>query len=430
MEIKRDYYLNQLISSKGNGMIKVITGIRRCGKSYLLNNLFYNYLLQNNVDFDHIIKFSFDSAEDLKMIGEDPFKFSDPNAKVDPNKFMHYIKLRFNDSKTYYLLLDEIQLLGAFEFVLNSYLRHSNIEVYVTGSNAKFLSKDIITEFAGRGWQIQIFPLSFKEYYDAIGGDKLQLLQQYMLYGGLPALINFSDKDKISYLKNLYKETYIKDVINRNKIVDEAPIEALLNTVSSSVGCLTNPSKLERAFKSIGNITLSTPTISKYLELLCDAFILNVAKRYDIKGKMYMSTPFKYYFTDLGLRNASIDFRQVEYTHLLENLVYIELLRRGYSVDVGNIEKQETINGKYTRSQLKVDFVCNLGDKRLYIQVAYSIPDEAKIAQEKKSLLTIKDNFKKIIITMDYLQHLHYNNDGILIMNIYDFLFDENSIEY
>lgn len=430
MKIKRDYYLNRLIESKGNGIIKVITGIRRCGKSYLLNNLFYDYLLQNNVDSDHIIKFSFDSAKDLREIGEDPSKFSDPNAKVDPDKFMKYVDSRLKDSKTYYLLLDEIQLLGAFEFVLNGYLREPNIEIYVTGSNAKFLSKDIITEFRGRGWPIHIFPLSFKEYYDAIGGDRYQLLQQYMLYGGLPALISISDKDKISYLKNLYKETYIKDVINRNNITDEAPMEALVDTVSSSVGCLTNPSKLQRAFKSIGNITLSSPTISKYLELLCDAFIINVAKRYDIKEKEYMSTPFKYYFTDLGLRNASIDFRQVEYTHLLENLVYIELLRRGYSVDVGNIEKQETINGKYTRSQLEVDFVCNLGDKRIYIQVAYSLPDETEVTPEMKSLLTIKDNFKKIILTMDYLQPRHYNNDGILFMNIYDFLFDENSIEY
>ena len=425
MEIKRDFYLNKMISRKGNGLIKIITGVRRCGKSYLLNTLFFHHLIDAGIEDDHIIRFAFDSADDLHMIGESLIELQKNRKKVDPEKFMAYIRSRVTDKEMYYLLLDEVQMMDAFETVLNGYLRKDNMDVFVTGSNAKFLSSDIITEFAGRGDEIHMYPLSFSEFMSVYKGDKYEGLSQYMLYGGIP-LVVLRDyaADKASTLENLFSEIYITDIVTRHKVRNKGELEDLLNTVSSSVGSLTNPEKLKNTFRSRKNSKITAATIKKYLGYFEDSFLLESAHRYDIKGKSYIETPKKYYFSDLGLRNARLNFRQFEPNHAMENVIYNELRMRGYNVDVGVVpfsEKDE--NGRVVRKQLEVDFICNYGSGRYYIQSAYSIPDENKMKQETRPYTKIDDSFKKIIVTHEIVP-AHYDDSGILTVNIYDFLLD------
>ena len=418
MEIKRDYYLNKLISRKTNGLIKVITGVRRCGKSYLLNTLFYRHLLDCGISEDHIIKFAFDSADDLHLIGESLIELQKHNRKVDPEKFMEYIRSRTVDKEMYYLLLDEVQLMDSFETVLNGYLRKDNMDVFVTGSNAKFLSSDIITEFAGRGDEIHMYPLSFSEFMTAFQGDKYEGLSQYMLYGGIPLVALREDaKDKATTLENLFSEIYIRDIVTRHGVRNKGELEDLLNIVSSNT------------FHSVKKSKITSATIKKYLGYFEDSFLLESAHRYDIKGKAYIETPKKYYFSDLGLRNARLNFRQFEPTRAMENVIYNELRMRGYSVDIGVVpitEKDE--DGKVIRKQLEVDFICNLGSGRYYIQSAYSIPDEQKRTQETRPFTKIDDSFKKIVITRDIVP-AQYDDRGILTINIYDFLLDPSALE-
>ena len=429
MEIKRDFYLKKLISRRNNGLIKVITGIRRCGKSYLLNTIFYNYLLENGVDENHIIRFAFDSADDLYLIGESLIKIEKEKRRVDPEKFMAYIRSKMTDNGMYYLLLDEVQMLDCFESVLNGYLRKDNMDVYVTGSNAKFLSKDIITEFAGHGDEIHMYPLSFSEFMSVYKGDKYEGLSEYMLYGGIPSVVIREDfNDKIAALENLFGEIYISDIYKRNKVRNQGELEDLLNILSSSIGSLTNPEKLKNTFRTVKKSKITANTVKKYLDYFEDSFLIESAQRYDIKGKAYIETPKKYYFSDLGLRNARINFRQFEQTHAMENIIYNELRMRGYSVDVGVVTIAENKGGKVIRKQLEVDFVCNLGSARYYIQSAYSLPDEEKLLQETKPFRKIDDSFKKIIVTKDIVPK-HYDEHGILTLNIYDFLLDPASIE-
>lgn len=430
MEIKRDLYLNKLISLKHNGLIKVITGIRRCGKSYLLNEIFYNHLLASGADEKHIIRFAFDSGDDLNLIGESIIEIEKQKRRVDPEKFMAYIRSQIQDNEMYYLLLDEVQMLDCFETVLNGYLRKKNMDVYVTGSNAKFLSKDIITEFAGRGDEIHMYPLSFSEFMTAYNGDKYEGLSEYMLYGGIPLVVLRNGREnKATALENLFSEIYVRDIQKRNKVRNIGELEDLLNIISSAIGSLTNPEKLKKTFKSIKNSKITSTTIKKYLDYLEDSFLIESAQRYDIKGKGYIETPKKYYFSDMGLRNARINFRQFEQTHAMENVIYNELRIRGYRVDVGVVpitEKNE--NGHTVRKQLEVDFICNLGSMKYYIQSAFSIPDEEKRAQEIRPFKKIDDSFKKIVITKDIVAP-YYDENGILTMNIYDFLTDEKSLE-
>lgn len=431
MEIKRDYYLKKLISRKNNGLIKVITGVRRCGKSYLLNTLFYRHLLDCSVPEDHIIRFAFDSADDLHLIGENLIKLQKNNEKADPEKFMEYIRSRIVDKQMYYLLLDEVQMMDAFETVLNGYLRKDNMDVFVTGSNAKFLSSDIITEFAGRGDEIHMFPLSFSEFMTVFPGDKYEGLSQYMLYGGIPLVVLRSDAaDKAVTLENLFSEIYIRDIVDRHKVRNKGDLEDLLNIVSSAVGSLTNPEKLKNTFHSVKKSRITTATIQKYLGYFEDSFLLESAHRYDIKGKAYIDTPKKYYFSDLGLRNARLNFRQFEPTHAMENVIYNELRMRGYGVDVGVVPIAEKgKDGSITRRQLEVDFICNLGSRRYYIQSAYSIPDEEKRAQETRPFTRIDDSFKKIVITRDIVP-AQYDDRGILTVNVYDFLLNPSALDW
>lgn len=430
MEIRRDFYLDKLIRRKNNGLIKVITGIRRCGKSYLLNNIFYNHLLESGVPADHIIRFAFDSADDLYLIGESLIKIEKEKRGVDPEKFMAYIRSQVTTDGMYYLLLDEVQLMDCFESVLNGYLRKDNMDVFVTGSNAKFLSKDIVTEFAGRGDEVHMYPLSFSEFMSVFKGDKYMGLSEYMLYGGIPLVVlRESSSDKAAALQNLFSEIYIRDIFKRNRIKNIGELEDLLNILSSVIGSLTNPEKLKNTFKTVKKSKITSKTIKKYLDCFEDSFLIESAQRYDIKGKAYIETPKKYYFSDLGLRNARINFRQFEQTHSMENVIYNELRMRGYSVDVGVViiaEKDQ--EGKVTRKQLEVDFVCNLGSSRYYIQSAYSLPDEAKRTQEIRPFRKIDDSFKKIVITKDIVQP-YYDNYGILTVNIYDFLLDPQILE-
>ena len=416
MEIKRDYYLNKLIAKQHNGLIKVVTGMRRCGKSYLLFNLFKDYLMENNVAADHIIEVAFDSFENIKY--------------QDPEVLYPFIKEQIVDKEQYYIILDEIQLLGKFESVLNGLMRIPNVDVYVTGSNAKFLSKDIITEFRGRGDEMHMNPLSFSEFMSVYDGNKYDGWHEYILYGGLPSVVQLQNAEqKIEYLKNIFEETYINDIIGRYKVKNRAELEELLNILSSSIGSLTNPRKLEATFKSVKQVTISAKTINNYLDYLCDSFLITAAHRYDIKGRKYIESPMKYYFTDIGLRNARINFRQLEETHTMENIIYNELLTRGYNVDVGVVTIQQRDSaGKMMRKQLEVDFVCNKGSKRYYIQSAYSMPTAEKMEQEQRSLVKIDDSFKKIIITKDTPAPT-YNEAGILVMSVYDFLLNANSLE-
>lgn len=430
MEIRRDFYLDKLIKKKHNGLIKIISGIRRCGKSYLLNTIFYHHLLKSGVEKDHIIRFAFDSADDLYLIGESLIQIEKEKRGVDPEKFMAYIRTQIVDDKMYYLLLDEVQMLDCFESVLNGYLRKDNMDVFVTGSNAKFLSKDIITEFAGRGDEIHMYPLSFAEFMTVYNGDKYMGLSEYMLYGGIPLVVLRNNaQDKALTLQNLFDEIYIRDIYKRNNVRNQGELEDLLNILSSAIGSLTNPEKLKNTFRTVKKSKITSSTIKKYLDYFEDSFLIEAAGRYNIKGKAYIETPKKYYFTDLGLRNARINFRQFEQTHSMENVIYNELRMRSYNVDVGIIPVSEKDkNGKVIKKQLEVDFVCNLGSARYYIQSAYSLPDEAKRTQEIRPFRKIDDSFKKIVVTKDIIAP-YYDEYGILTMNIYDFLLNPRSLE-
>lgn len=416
MEIRRDIYLNKLISKKHNGLIKVVTGMRRCGKSYLLFNLFKEYLVNEGVNENHIIEIAFDSFENRKY--------------RDPEVLFPYLMEKIADNEMYYVLLDEVQMLDDFESVLNSLGRKKNVDVYVTGSNAKFLSKDIITEFRGRGDEVHMYPLTYSEFMSVYDGDKQEGWRDYALFGGIPLVLGFETADqKSDFLKSLFEETYISDITGRNNIRNKAELEELLNILSSAIGTLTNPSKLSATFKSVKNKSISKDTIIKYIDYLKDSFIIDSAIRYDIKGKKYINTPSKYYFTDLGLRNARLNFRQVEETHAMENIIFNELKVRGYNVDVGVVVMNEVDkNGKKIRKQLEVDFVCNKGSKRFYIQSAYALPDKEKMEQEQRSLVNTGDGFKKIIITKDAVAPL-YNDEGILVMSVYDFLLNPDSMK-
>ncbi len=416
MEIKRDYYLNKLITKKHNGLIKVITGIRRCGKSYLLFTLFKNHLTESGVADDHIIEIPFDSFENKKY--------------RDPEILYPYVKEQIADDGMYYILLDEVQLLGEFESVLNGFMRMKNVDVYVTGSNARFLSKDIITEFRGRGDELHIQPLSFAEFMSVYDGNKYDGWNEYVLYGGLPPVVLLrTAEQKIELLKSLFQETYINDIISRHSVKHRDEFEELINILASAIGSLTNPKKLTDTFKSKKNKVISSNTIKSYLDYLCDAYVVSCATRYDIKGKKYIDTPQKYYFSDVGIRNACINFRQLEENHTMENVIYNELIARNFNVDVGIITATGKDNdGKSVRKQLEVDFVCNKGSKRYYIQSAFSIPDREKMEQESNSLLRIDDSFKKIIVVKD-LPAPAYTEDGILVISVYDFLLNSNSLD-
>lgn len=430
MEISRDLYLEKLIKRKHNGSIKVITGIRRCGKSYLLNTIFYRHLLESGVEENHIVRFAFDSADDLARIGENLIQMEREKRGVDPEKFMDYIRSKVTDNGMYYLLLDEVQLLDCFEAVLNGYLRKENLDIFVTGSNAKFLSKDIITEFAGRGDEIHMYPLNFAEFMSVYKGDRYQGLAEYMLYGGIPQVVLREGSDeKAELLQRLFREIYMNDIFKRNRVKNTGELEDLINILSSSIGSLTNPEKLKNTFRTVKKSRITSNTIKKYLDYFEDCFLIEGAQRYDIKGKAYIETPRKYYFSDLGLRNARINFRQFEQTHSMENVIYNELRMRGYHVDVGVVPiAEKNGEGKVSRKQLEVDFVCNLGSSRYYLQSAYSLPDEEKRAQETRPFRKIEDSFKKIIVTKDPVAR-NYDEFGILTVNIYDFLLDPACIE-
>lgn len=412
MEIKRDRYLHKLIARKHNGLIKVITGMRRCGKSYLLFALFKRHLLEEGVPGDHIIEIAFDSFENKKL--------------RDPEVLYPSVKERLVDDGMYYILLDEVQLLGEFESVLNGFMRMPNVDVYVTGSNAKFLSRDIITEFRGRGDELHMAPLSFGEFMSVYPGNRYDGWNEYVLYGGLPPVVLLpAVEQKAEFLKRLFEETYINDIVGRHRIRNREEFEELIDILSSGIGSLTNPKKLADTFKTKKGKSISVNTIKSYLDYLCDAFVVSRAVRYDIKGRKYIDSPQKYYFTDVGLRNARINFRQLEENHTMENVIFNELLARGYGVDVGLVNATGS-DGK--KKQLEVDFVCNKGSKRYYVQSAFAIPDEAKMRQESNSLLRIGDTFKKIIVVKD-TPAPWYTEEGILVIGIHDFLLTENSLD-
>ncbi len=416
MEIKRDLYLDKLIRSMHNGMIKVVTGIRRCGKSYLLFNLFSDYLKTHGVDDGHIIKVDLEDRRNKRL--------------RNPDALLEYIDARIAKEGMHYVMLDEVQWVDEFEDVLNSYLKISNVDVYVTGSNSKFLSNDVITEFRGRGDEIKVAPLSFSEYFSVFNGSREEAMEEYMTFGGLPRIATMqTNEEKVKYLHTLFKKTYITDILERYKIKNEEELEELINILASSIGGLINPNKLVSTFKSVKNVSISPNTVSFYLEILQEAFMVEKAIRYDIKGKKYIDTPAKYYFADLGLRNARINFRQHEVTHLMENLIYNELRVREFLVDVGvvvvNTKNEE---GKSQRKQLEVDFVCNEGSKRCYIQSALRLPNEEKREQELRSLMNISDNFQKFVITEDLIKR-HQDENGVVFMNIYEFLLDKESLK-
>lgn len=431
MEIKRDIYLKRLIERKNNGFIKIITGIRRCGKSYLLNTIFYNHLIESGVPNNHIIKFAFDSADDLLLLGEDLLELEISKRSVSPKKFIEYVKSQINDNGNYYLLLDEIQKLGAFESVLNGYLRYSNIDIYVTGSNSKFLSKDVLSEFAGRGDEIHVYPLSFSEFYPTRNGSLSSIYDEYMTYGGLPAVALMSSPErKITYLTAQINNLYLRDLIKRYNLKNDNDINELFDILASGIGSLTNPTKLSNTFASLKHSKLTAFTINSYIEYLEDAFIVSKVKRYDVKGKNYINTPYKIYFEDVGLRNAKLNFRQIEPTHLMENIIYNELKFRGYSVDVGVIEvRTKNQEAKLCRTYLEIDFIANLGSNRYYIQSAYAIPDEDKKNQETNSFNHTNDSFKKIILVNESIQPRR-DEKGYLMIGVKEFLLSNNSLEY
>lgn len=416
MEIKRSYYLNKLISKRNNKLIKIVTGIRRCGKSYLLDPIFKNYLLDNGVSENHIIKLELDSIENEEY--------------TDPKKLYEYVMKKAVENDTYYVILDEIQKVPNFESVLNSFLRKPNLDVYVTGSNSKFLSSDIITEFRGRGDEIKVYPLSFSEFMSTYNGNEINGLNEYIIYGGLPLITTFkSAEEKIDYLNFQKDNVYINDVIERNDIRNDEELKTLIEIISSSIGSLTNPTKLYNTFVSKGNKNITSKTIALYLKYIEESFLIEKSKRFDVKGKKYIETPSKYYFVDIGIRNSLINFRQIEKTHIMENIIYTELRRRGFNVDVGIVEKRKTDeNGKKYYTQLEVDFVANKGSDKYYIQSAYSIEDNSKREQELQSLLNISDNFKKMVIVYDSFIKWQDEN-GIVYISIYDFLLNENSLK-
>lgn len=417
MQIQRDEYLRKLVDKKHNGLIKVITGIRRCGKSYLLFKLFKQYLLREGVAPDHIIEIAFDDRRNKKY--------------RNPDACLEYVDSKIEDDKMYYVLLDEVQMMDEFEDVLNSFLHVENADVYVTGSNSKFLSSDIITEFRGRGDEIRVYPLSFSEFYAAGRFETWEdAWNQYYTFGGLPYILHLDEEgDKENYLKKLFAETYLKDIIERNKVQNDIQLEELVNIISSAIGSLTNANKLANTFQSVENVELSAPTIKQYLEYLEDAFIIEKAVRYDIKGKRYINTPYKYYFVDVGLRNARLNFRQQEETHIMENIIFNELRMRGFAVDVGIVEVNEkNEKGVYVRKQTEVDFVINKGNRRYYVQSAFRLPTVEKERQEERPLLSISDSFKKIIIVRDNIL-LKRDENGIMTVGLKEFLLDKNSLD-
>lgn len=413
MEIKREYYLKQLIDKQGNGLIKIVTGLRRCGKSYLLDPMFKNYLLSTGVNEKHIIKIDLDIRENSKYL--------------DPDVLNQYVKSKIVDSSNYYIILDEVQKVKDFESVLNGFLKMGNVDVYVTGSNSKFLSKDIITEFRGRGDDIHVYPLSFAEFYSVYEGDRISAWKEYITYGGLPLVLNQkTNEGKVNYLNNQQKNVYLNDVIERNKIKNDKELYELIRIISSSVGSLTNPTKLYNTFVSKGSgDSISDKTIYNYLSYLEDAFIIEKSSRYDIKGKKYIETPYKYYFVDIGIRNSLLGFRQIEENHIMENVIYIELKRRGFNVDVGVVE----ITEKNKHKKLEIDFIVNKGYDRYYIQSALNIDSEEKKQQELRPLLNVKDFFKRIVVVNGDIP-MYKNEEGILIIGIFDFLLNENSLDF
>lgn len=416
MEIKRQFYLNELIRKQKNGFVKIITGLRRCGKSYLLRTIFKNYLLANGIKPAHIVEMAFDERDNQKF--------------RDPDVFYDFAKEKLSQAPDTIFLLDEIQLLDDFESVLNGLLG-KRAEIYVTGSNAKFLSKDVITEFRGRGDEIHLNPLSFAEYFSIFNDDKVSRFQEYMLYGGLPLVaLATLPEEKIAILNTLYTETYLRDIVGRNKIRKVAELENLLDILASTIGSLVNPEKIRNTFHSVKHSKINSTTLIKYITYLEDAYLLEAAQRYDIKGKSYIETPQKYYYSDLGLRNARLNFRQQEETHSMENIIYNELRYRKFNVDIGQLTfNEKNAAGVYRRKNLEVDFVANKGSKRFYIQSAYLIPDAEKRAQEIRPLLKIDDSFKKIVITSHAPAPL-YDDHGILTMSIYDFLLNPDSLDW
>lgn len=416
MIIERNTYLKKLIAKRHNGKIKIVTGIRRCGKSFLLSTIYANWLREQGVDEEHIININLEDRRNKPL--------------RDPDALLAYIDSNLTDDKMHYVMIDEIQLVPEFEDVLNSYLNKYNADIYVTGSNARFLSKQVRTEFAGRGEEIKLHPLTFREYITTTQASQADAFRDYMIYGGLPQVVEKeTHEEKVEMLQALFENTYISDIIERYKIRNTEVLDELLNILASSIGGLTNATKLANTFGSVRHENVSRNTIVKYLEYICDSFLMEKASRYDIKGKRYIDSPYKYYFTDCGLRNMRLNFRQVEYTHLLENVIYNELIARGFSVDVGVVPKQvRDENGGRGRQYLEVDFVCNMGSSRYYIQSAYRMNDEEKIKQEEASLINIDDSFKKIIILGEYTPVLH-NESGITIIGIYDFLLKENALE-
>ena len=416
LTIERNMYLRQLVASRHNRMIKVLTGLRRCGKSFLLFEIFTKWLLAEGIVKDHIIHIDLEDRRNKDL--------------RDPDALLQYIDSRLKDSGMHYVMIDEIQHVPEFEDVLNSYLKVDNADIYVTGSNARFLSKDVMTTFRGRGHEIKVYPLSFREFLPVFDGTRQAALNEFVLYGGMPqAVLEEDAQEKVKYLKALFSHTYLKDIKERYKIKNDEILSDLLNILASSIGGLTNPSKLANTFETVEKIKVNRMTLTNYLEYICDSFLVEKATRYDVRGKRYMDTPYKFYFSDLGLRNARLNFRQVELTHLMENLIFNELLIRGFNVDVGMV----TINrrgddGRQVQSQNEIDFVCNQGSKKYYIQSAYRMPDQEKIDQEKASLRAVNDSFKKIVIVWDEMPVMR-DNDGITTMSIYDFLMSENPLE-
>lgn len=414
MEIKRDYYLKQLIDGLDNDLVKIVSGIRRCGKSYLLDPIFKNYLLEHGVSEDHIIKLDLDERENY--------------IYHNPDELNKYVKDRIIDKDTYYVILDEVQKVDDFESVLIGFLHMKNVEVYVTGSNSKFLSSDIVTEFRGRGCEIKVYPLSFSEFYSVYDGSEEKALNEYYTYGGLPlCVLAKTDDAKLSYLKSQKDNVYINDIIERNNVQNKEELEILVQIIASNIGSLTNPLKLANNFKERDKMsTMTDKTIYNYLGYLQDAFLIEMARRFDVKGKKFIDTPQKYYFTDMGIRNSFLDFRQSEeISHTMENVIYLELMRRGFNVDVGSVQIREG----NSRKQLEIDFIANKGNNKIYIQSALEMKIKEKVEQEQKSLLNVNDFFKKIIIVGDNVKRSRYDN-GIIIMSIYDFLLDMDSLDY
>lgn len=416
MEIKRDRYLKELIDRKHNTMIKIVTGIRRCGKSYLLFTLFYRHLIETGTKPDHIITMN---MEDL-----------DNKQYRNPENLLHFIKNKITDSEQYYILLDEVQRITDFEDLLNTLSRIPNVDTYVTGSNSKFLSHDVITEFRGRGDEVHLFPLSFAEYLSVSGKDRYQSYEDYFKYGGMPYLCSCTtEQQKTRYLEALFQETYVLDILERNNIRNTTDLENIIDILSSSVGSLTNPKRIADTFQSVLHVSVSQMTVKKYLDALEDSFLIKGVKRYDIRGRKYIGSPLKYYFEDIGLRNVRLNYRQQEENYIMENIIYNELRVRGFSVDVGVVEKMERdSNGKVVRKNLEIDFVANQGSKKYYIQSAFTLSGDEKEQQEKKSLLNVDDSFKKIIVTKDYAK-IKRDEYGILTIGIIDFLLDEESLD-